>query len=186
MCFNFWQIQDELKLLYNLPEGPPSVSSISRVLKREGFKQKIVHQVKDAWNTPRTLKAREAFIRDLEHTMIEAKQMIYMDEQSWNILAHRNVGRARVGQRAIQILPSGAAYSHSLALSVNVGSGQLYSDFWLGGTTGIHHLMPYFEKAFAKFGVHRRRHHEVSPGAPFLFVDNARPHHKKVQGFCGV
>ena len=178
-------MQNKLEGEFVFQEGPPSTSSISRALTARGFHRRVIHAVKDSWNFPRTMAHRLRYLEEMSRTVTALERFVFMDEESWNFASHRTIGRAKPGYRAIQMIPGQQGISHSLVLAICAGTNQpaaIHHQLWTGGTTGDR-LVTFFETLFAKMGVNKKHRpsSKVHSDAPYIFLDNAKPHHSKVR-----
>lgn len=102
-CITLKQLQSKLIREHNINI---STSSVANYLENQLFRLKSVHHISVTMNSTENKQRRSDYVTSLNNCIQQGKQIIWIDETNFNLFCRRNQGRARIGDRAIQILPA--------------------------------------------------------------------------------
>jgi hypothetical protein len=83
-----------------------SVTTVGNYLEGRVFTIKQTHYEPAAMNIEENKRKRSEYVQVLNHYIEQGKQIVWIDETNFSLFCRRTRGRARVGSRAIQQLPS--------------------------------------------------------------------------------
>ncbi|XP_036325169.1 uncharacterized protein LOC118738354 [Rhagoletis pomonella] len=81
------------------------ISSVGNYLQGQLFTMKGIHKEPQSMNSQLNKEKRREYVCTLNQYIQEGKQILYIDETNFNLFCRRSRGRAKVGKRAVQVLP---------------------------------------------------------------------------------
>ena len=97
------------------------MSTIGNYLEGKLYTIKRVHNEPVTMNSAENKMKRAEYVRNLNSFIEQGKQIIWMDETNFNLFYRRNRGRAKSGQRAIQVLPASRGPNVHLIGAISAG-----------------------------------------------------------------
>ena len=114
--------------------NPCTIQTISRALDGQLITLKIARGVPHQWNAPNVKEDRRGYAQWMMGAGLE-ENLIFVDEMGANVWTARTQGRARRGQRAVNIIEGQRGKNLTLCLAVSPTWGLVHWTFVKGGMT---------------------------------------------------
>jgi transposase len=180
----------------NLHTTAPSLNTVWRILRNDGFSTKRVQQYATDRNTQATKEKRAKWCAEVGPTL-RAETAVFIDETPFSFCIMRTRGRSRKGQPALGVVPAIRGRNHTVIAAISPVHGLLHYEIKVTEAEEVFVRKRSKQKAkTAPRGVDRERFRAflinlfdklkllppLHPPSPFtLLFDNARIHTGDIQ-----
>lgn len=155
-----------------------SMSTISRVLTKNGFTLKLLRTIPECRNSPDVIAARRCYANELmSNPPIDRRCIIWVDETGFNLHLRRKYGRAPSGLRANVVVANSRGRNISICAAMSE-EGFLFHNVHNGAYTAML-FVEFLEGLFEKLSLMGRRN-------CLIILDNVRFHHSAIVADCAT